>query len=120
MKRDIAICLIVAALSLVTAAVFHAFLPGFGAMFKPLMWPLVILPFCVRRRAAVVTAAVVPLLSAAVNGMPSWLMALALAGAATAGVLILAFIRGVAQSGSASALGAEGRGFKSRRPDHIA
>lgn len=26
--------------------------------------------------------------------------------------------RGVAQSGSASALGAEGRGFKSHRPDH--
>jgi hypothetical protein len=27
--------------------------------------------------------------------------------------------RGVAQSGSASALGAEGRGFKSLRPDHL-
>lgn len=28
------------------------------------------------------------------------------------------YIRGVAQSGSASASGAEGRGFKSLRPDH--
>lgn len=27
--------------------------------------------------------------------------------------------RGVAQLGSASALGAEGRGFKSLRPDHL-
>ena len=29
------------------------------------------------------------------------------------------FCRGVAQPGSASALGAESRGFKSRRPDHL-
>ena len=37
--------------------------------------------------------------------------------AAASGLNILG--RGVAQSGSASALGAEGRWFKSSRPDHL-
>lgn len=32
---------------------------------------------------------------------------------------IILIFRGVAQPGSASALGAEGREFESRRPDHI-
>lgn len=32
---------------------------------------------------------------------------------------VVLILRGVAQPGSASALGAEGREFESRRPDHI-
>ena len=33
--------------------------------------------------------------------------------------IVIVFIRGVAQPGSASALGAEGRVFESLRPDHF-
>lgn len=93
MKRDLAIALSVAALSLAVAAVFHGFLPGFGALFKPLLWPLAALPFLVRPRTALVTAAAVPPLSSLVNGMPPLPTALMLSAAASLAVLLLVAVR---------------------------
>ena len=78
MKKDTSICIVVSAVSLVVAAVFHRYFPGFGAAFKPLLWPLIILPFAVRFRYAVLTGAVVPFLSCVINGMPTAVIALKL------------------------------------------
>jgi len=83
-KHEVSICVLVAALSLVVAAVCHRFAPGFGVTFKPLLWPLAVLPFAVRPRLAFATTFAVPLLSCAVNGMPSLPVALALSAASLA------------------------------------
>jgi len=92
LKREVFFCVLTAAVSLVAAAACHRFAPGFGAMFKPLLWPLAVLPFAVRPRLALTTAFAVPLLSCAVNGMPALpiamsLSALALAYAAVVGIV---------------------------------
>jgi len=92
MKKDLFVCVVVAAVSLVVAAVFHRFFPGFGMVFKPLLWPLAVLPFAVRMRFAVATAFLVPLLSCAVNGMPTLPVALLLSAASAGVVLLLAHI----------------------------
>ena len=78
MKKEMSICVVVAAISLIVAAVFHRFFPGFGVAFKPLLWPLIVLPFAVRFRYSVLTGGVVPFLSYAVNGMPTAVVALKL------------------------------------------
>ena len=78
MRRELSVCALLSIASLMTAAVCHRFYPGFGQVLKPLLWPLVVLPFAVRPRLAFGTAFAVPLLSAAVNGMPSWFVALSL------------------------------------------
>jgi len=78
MKKDMFVCVAVAAFSLIVAAVFHRFFPGFGMVFKPLLWPLAVLPFMVRARFALLTALIVPLLSCAINGMPSVPVAISL------------------------------------------
>ena len=71
MKKDLLISVLVAGVSLISAAVFHRFSPGLGALLKPLLWPLVVLPFLVRPRFTAGTSLSVPLLSCAVNGMPT-------------------------------------------------
>jgi len=89
MKREMCVCVSVAALSLVTAAVFHRFLPGLGPAFKPLLWPLALLAFSVRTRYAAATAFLVPYLSYLVNGMPSLTTAVALSAVAPCAVIVL-------------------------------
>jgi len=81
MKHELFVCVLVASLSLIVAAVCHRFCPGFGMAFKPLLWPLAVLPFMVRPRFAFATAFAVPLLSCAVNGMPTFPVALLLSSA---------------------------------------
>lgn len=90
MKKEMSICIVVSAVSLAVAAVFHCCFPGFGAAFKPLLWPLIILPIAVRFRYAVLTGAVVPFLSCVVNGMPTAVVAVKLS------LLAVCFISGVA------------------------
>ena len=90
MKKETSICIIVSAVSLIVAAVFHRYFPGFGAAFKPLLWPLIVLPFAVRFRYAVLTGAVVPFLSCVVNGMPTAAIALKLS------LLTVCFVSGIA------------------------
>ena len=90
MKKEMSICIIVSAVSLIVAAVFHRYFPGFGAAFKPLLWPLIVLPFAVRFRYSVLTGAVVPFLSCVVNGMPTTDVALKLS------LLTICFISGIA------------------------
>ena len=90
MKKETTICVFVSAVSLIVAAVLHRYFPGFGAAFKPLLWPLIVLPFAVRFRYAVLTGAVVPFLSCFVNGMPTAVVALKLS------LLTVCFMSGVA------------------------
>lgn len=72
MKKNTVYCVSVCAVSLLTAAVCHRFFPGLGPVLKPLYWPVAVLPFVVRPRLAVLSSFALPLLSAAVNGMPQW------------------------------------------------
>lgn len=76
MKKNTVYCVSVCAVSLLTAAVCHRFFPGLGPVLKPLFWPVAVLPFVVRPRLAVLSSFVLPLLSAAVNGMPQWHVAI--------------------------------------------
>jgi hypothetical protein len=76
MKKNTVYCVSVCAVSLLTAAVCHRFFPGLGPVLKPLYCPVAILPFVVRPRMAVLSSLVLPLLSAAVNGMPQWHVAI--------------------------------------------
>ena len=76
MKKNTVYCVSVCAVSLLTAAVCHRFFPGLGPVLKPLYWPVAILPFVVRPRMAVLSSLALPLLSAAVNGMPQWHVAI--------------------------------------------
>jgi len=98
-RGELAVCCLVAALSLAVAAAVHRFAPGFGIVFKPLLWPLLVLPFTVRPRYALVTSAVVPLLSCAVTGMPTLPVALTLSACAT--VFMSAFMVFVRMVGGA-------------------
>jgi hypothetical protein len=84
MKKNVFYSVLVAAVSLIAAAVCHRFYPGLGPVLKPLLWPTVILPFLVRPSAAVPTVAILPFISAAVNGMPQWHTAVALSAVSTA------------------------------------
>jgi len=84
MHRDVFVCLVVASAALLVAAACHRLCPGFGAAFKPLLWPLAVLPFAVRLRFALVTAFAVPLVSCAVNGMPTLPVALSLSSVSLA------------------------------------
>jgi len=84
MKNEVLACVLVSAASLIVAAVCHRFAPGFGVAFKPLLWPLAVLPFAVRPQYALPTAFAVPLVSCAVNGMPTLPVALSLAALALA------------------------------------
>ena len=95
MKKDLFVSALVAAGSLIVAAVFHRFFPGFGAMFKPLLWPLAVLPFAVRLRFAIVTAFIVPVLSCTVNGMPTLPVALSLSAVSSLMVAGIAALRGL-------------------------
>lgn len=66
--RDLAYCGVLGAAALLLPLVFH--LVRLGHVFMPMYLPLVTLAFFVRPWPAAVTALVVPLLSAAVTGMP--------------------------------------------------
>lgn len=90
MKKETVASVSLVAVSLVAASVCHFFFPGTGALLKPLLWPAFALPFLLRARAAVAVSALVPLLSAAVNGMPAWTVAGALAAASAAVACALA------------------------------
>lgn len=88
-KYEVLVCLVVATVALTVAAGVHRLAPGFGLVFKPLLWPLVVLPFAVRPRLATLTAFAVPLVSSGVTGMPALPMALALSAfAATVAALM--------------------------------
>jgi len=93
MKKDLFVCTVTAAVSLIVAAVCHACCPGLGAALKPLLWPLVPMAFLVRTRAALATALAVPFLSAAVNGMPAWSTAVTLAAVGLAAVSAIGCVR---------------------------
>ncbi|MGN0853447.1 MAG: energy-coupling factor ABC transporter ATP-binding protein [Kiritimatiellia bacterium] len=67
--RDHAYCGLFGALALALPALFHVFGLA-GPLFLPMYWPLVALAFLVRPGAAVVTAALVPLVSSFLTGMP--------------------------------------------------
>lgn len=84
MKKNVFCCVLVSAVSLAVAAVCHRFFPGLGPVLKPLLWPIAILPFLVKPSAAVPTAAILPFISAAVNGMPQWHTAVALSAVSAA------------------------------------
>ena len=90
MKKETSICIVVSAVSLIVAAIFHRYFPGLGAAFKPLLWPLIVLSFAVRFRYAVLTGAIVPFLSCVVNGMPTVFVALKLS------LLTVCFVSGIA------------------------
>jgi len=93
MKNEVLACVLVSAVSLIVAAVCHRFAPGFGVAFKPLLWPLGVLPFAVRPRYALPTAFAVPLVSCAVNGMPTLPVALALSLASLAFAAVVSTVR---------------------------
>lgn len=87
---------LVCALSLTVAAVSHRYCPEFGVTFKPLIWPAVLLAFTLKARYAAVTAASLPFLSAAVNGMPTWTIAAELSLVSFGTALAVSFIRPIA------------------------
>ena len=66
--RDLAFCGLFGAAALLLPVLFH--LLHLGRAFMPMYLPLCTLPFFVRPLPAAVTAALVPLLSAAATGMP--------------------------------------------------
>jgi hypothetical protein len=66
--RDLAYCGLLGAAGLLLPVVFHLF--RLGHILMPMYLPLVTLAFFVRPLPAAATAAIVPLLSAAVTGMP--------------------------------------------------
>ncbi|RLB55517.1 MAG: hypothetical protein DRI34_10440 [Deltaproteobacteria bacterium] len=67
-SRELARCGLLGAAALLLPVLFH--LVRLGHVFMPMYLPLVLLAFYVRPLPAAVTAAVVPLLSGAVTGMP--------------------------------------------------
>jgi hypothetical protein len=66
--RDLAFCGLFGAAALLLPLLFHVF--RLGHVFMPMYLPLCTLPFFVRPLPAAVTAALAPLLSGAVTGMP--------------------------------------------------
>jgi hypothetical protein len=66
--RDLAYAGLFGAAALLLPVVFHLF--HLGYVFMPMYLPLVVLAFLVRPLPAALTAAITPLLSAAVTGMP--------------------------------------------------
>jgi len=88
-RYELVVCCLVAAASLAIAAAIHRFAPGFGPVFKPLLWPLLVLPFTVRQRYAIVTSFVVPLISCAVTGMPTLPVAMALSAVSAAVIAVV-------------------------------
>ena len=66
--RELAYCGLFGAASLLLPVLFH--LVHLGHVFMPMYLPLVTLPFFVRPMPASVTAALTPILSGAVTGMP--------------------------------------------------
>lgn len=109
MKKNVFYCVLVSAVSLAVAAFCHRFYPGLGPVLKPLLWPIAILPFLVRPSAAVPTAAALPLVSAAVNGMPHWHTAFTLCALSAVGTfslcLAVAFSKRLLLSGAAKSRG---------------
>lgn len=105
MKKNVFYSVLVAAVSLITAAVCHRFFPGLGPVLKPLLWPIAVLPFLVKPSAAVPTAAILPFISAAVNGMPQWHTAVALSAVSAAVTfslcLAVAFLKRCLPAGAA-------------------
>jgi len=91
-KIELFVCVLVAVGSLLVAAFCHRFCPGFGIMLKPLLWPLAVLPFAIRLRSALVTAFAVPLVSCAVNGMPTLPVALSLSAVSLVFVAVVVFV----------------------------
>jgi len=66
--RDIAYCAIFGAAAMLLPVIFHVF--HLGSMFMPMYLPLVSLSFFVGPIPATLTALLLPLLSAAITGMP--------------------------------------------------
>ena len=66
--RELAYCGLFGAASLLLPLLFH--LVHLGQVFMPMYLPLCTLPFFVRPMPAAITAALVPVLSGAVTGMP--------------------------------------------------
>ena len=69
-SRDLAYAGLFGAAALLLPVLFH--LVHLGHIFLPMFLPLLALAFLVRPAPAAVTAAITPLLSAAVTGMPPW------------------------------------------------
>lgn len=93
--RELAYCGVLGAAALLLPVVFH--LLRLGHVFMPMYLPLMVLAFFVRPLPAATTAFVVPLVSAAVTGMPPlyppvapvMAVELAVMAALIAGVLVL-------------------------------
>jgi len=66
--RDIAYCAVFGAAAMLLPVIFHVF--HLGSMFMPMYLPLVTLSFFVGPIPAALTALLLPLLSAAITGMP--------------------------------------------------
>jgi len=74
--RELAYCGMLGAAALLLPILFH--LVHLGSAFMPMVLPLCVLPFFVRPLPAATTAALVPLLSGALTGMPPFFPPVAL------------------------------------------
>lgn len=73
MKRnEIPQCVVWGVVALIAGGVCHRYCPGLGLVLMPMFWPLAFLATRVSPARAVATAAVVPLVSALLTGMPAF------------------------------------------------
>lgn len=91
--KSFLITLCTSVFALVVAALAHRFFPAFGVVFKPLLWPIIPLAFAVKTRYACTAAIIVPFLSALVNGMPTYSVALELSLVGLVSVFAVRFFK---------------------------
>ena len=70
-KNEIVTCVGFGAVALGAGALCHHVAPGFGAVLMPMVWPVAVLATRVSIGKAAVTAALVPLASFLLTGMPA-------------------------------------------------
>jgi len=60
------------ALALVLGIICHRLAPGLGLVLMPMFWPIAVLAVLVPLRHVLVTAALVPMISCLLSGMPAY------------------------------------------------
>lgn len=88
-KKEMSMCVACGAVALAAGCLCHKIAPGLGLVLMPMFWPLAFLATRVSVKKSAVTAAVVPLVSALLTGMPAMPLAVAVKFAVLASVATL-------------------------------
>lgn len=97
-KNELVTCVGCGAIALLAGALCHRLAPGLGLVLMPMVWPMVWLATRVSPVKAVTTAAVVPVISYLLTGMPTVPVLVALKFAALSALVavgwrLIAFLR---------------------------